>query len=345
MSPGPTSRLLCSSKGEYLRNAGSGMNLRILRLTSALILSSIAPLAAGCAGTRRADLHQTLRQNERPNPEGEPRILAAYQPWFGRPGHINVGYSSQDRAVLVQQVTEAENLGISGFVVNWYGASHPFEDHAYSLLQDVAAANDFSVSIMYDENADDPAHTTEDTINDLNYANERYISAGQGAKAYLRYNGRPVIFVFPKGGHTDWARVREAVKAWSEPPLLLYKDIDAATASNFDGFYAWVHPGRGGWAADGSNWGQSYLEHFYSEMTARYPDKLAVGAAWPGFDDRRASWGRNRRMNTRCGKTFADSLRLFRRYYNDQHPLPFLLIVTWNDYEEGTAIERGLGKC
>jgi hypothetical protein len=36
---------------------------------------------------------------------------------------------------------------------------------------------------------------------------------------------------------------------------------------------------------------------------------------------------------------------VFRRYYNDSHPLPFLLIVTWNDYEEGTAIERGIPHC
>jgi len=50
-------------------------------------------------------------------------------------------------------------------------------------------------------------------------------------------------------------------------------------------------------------------------------------------------------MNPRCGRTFEDSLRLFRRYYNDEHPLPFLLIVTWNDYEEGTAIERGMVGC
>ena len=47
-------------------------------------------------------------------------------------------------------------------------------------------------------------------------------------------------------------------------------------------------------------------------------------------------------MDARCGKTFADSLRLFRRYYDRERPLPFLMIVTWNDYEEGTAIERGL---
>jgi hypothetical protein len=50
-------------------------------------------------------------------------------------------------------------------------------------------------------------------------------------------------------------------------------------------------------------------------------------------------------MDTRCGRTFEDSLRVFRRYYSDRNPLPFLLIETWNDYEEGTAIERGLDTC
>jgi hypothetical protein len=321
------------------------MSGKVLFIIAVSIVTVVVLTTGGCASAKRADLHQTLLHNEFQNPYSTPRMLAAYQPWFGRPGHINVGYSSQDRAVLERQVAEAKNLGISGVVVNWYGASHPFEDRAYSLLQDVAADNDFSVAIMYDENADDPGHTTEDTINDLNYAYERYIGAGRGANAYLRYDRRPVIFIFPKGGHTDWRSVRQTVNSWPQPPLMLYKDVDPRVVNDFDGFYAWVHPGRGGWAPDGSNWGQGYLEHFYSEMTAQYPDKIAVGAAWPGFDDRRASWSRNRRMNTRCGKTLADSLRMFRRYYNDQRPLPFMLIVTWNDYEEGTAIERGVGKC
>jgi hypothetical protein len=36
---------------------------------------------------------------------------------------------------------------------------------------------------------------------------------------------------------------------------------------------------------------------------------------------------------------------MYRRYYDDSHPLPFLMIATWNDYEEGTAIEQGLASC
>jgi hypothetical protein len=80
-------------------------------------------------------------------------------------------------------------------------------------------------------------------------------------------------------------------------------------------------------------------------MSSQFPNKIAVGAAWPGFNDTRASWSQNRHMSDRCGRTFEESVRLFRRYYNDSRQLPFLMIVTWNDYEEGTAIEHGLNAC
>jgi len=304
-------------------------------------LVAVLCLIAGCA--QRRDIAQTLRVNL--SPRGTPQILAAYQPWFGKPNHLNVGYSSQDPRVLAEQIEKAKNLGITGFVVNWYGRRDPFEDESYRRLQEVASQHDFSAALMYDE-SEDQQHSTDDAIRDLQYAYQNYIGPMAPTHgAYLSYDGRPLIFVFPKGGRTDWRKVRAAVNDWAAPPLLIYEDINQRELNNVDGFFAWVHPGRQGWSSDGSNWGRQYLDNFYSKMSSQYPDKLAVGAAWPGFNDRHASWSRNRYMNPRCGRTFEDSLRLFRRYYNDEHPLPFLLIVTWNDYEEGTAIERGMVGC
>jgi hypothetical protein len=278
-----------------------------------------------------------------------PVVLAAYQPWFGAAGHIDVGYSSQDRTVLERQIRDAERRGITGFVVNWYGREHSFENSSYALLQKVAAehGNGFKVALMYDEGSSDPAYATEATLDDLNYAFHRYIAGNSevNSSAYLRYNGQPVIFVFPKEGATDWGRVRQTVNQWPERPLLIYKDPDPRWANDFDGFYAWVQPGSAGWQRDGSNWGEQYLEHFYSTMTQSYPQKLAVGGAWPGFDDSRASWSRNRRMDARCGRTLEDSLQLYHRYYDTARPLPFLLIETWNDYEEGTNVEGKQRGC
>ncbi len=318
--------------------------LKALTLT-ALIALCAAGLGCSSKTGPKADFNQTLRQNFQV-PSNAPSLLAAYQPWFGRPGHINVGYNSQDPALQQKQIIQAKALGIEAFVVNWYGAHHQFEDRAYATLQQSAAENSFQTAIMYDEDTQDPENSTGIVIDDLQYAYDHYIGPKAPTRsAYLRFNGHPMIFVFPKGTFTDWNRVRQAVNSWDEQPLLIYKDINKRWANAFDGFYAWVNPGKPGWQGNGSNWGEDYLKTFYLRMNNEFPNKLAIGAAWPGFNDSRASWSRNRKMDPRCGRTFDESLRVFRRYYTPDHPLPFLMIDTWNDYEEGTAIEPGIANC
>ncbi|MBV9437198.1 MAG: hypothetical protein JOZ44_14160 [Acidobacteria bacterium] len=317
---------------------------KILRAFFVLCSFSLLLLIAGCAA-KKPDLSRALH-SEVSAPDGSPQIIAAYQPWFGRSGHMNVGYSSQDTAVLTQQVEHAKDLNIKAFVVNWYGPSHDFEDHSYALLQKVAAEHDFKTAIMYDESVDDPTQSTQQAIADLQYAYDHYIGpkASAPSNAYLTYDGRPMVFIFPKSGKTDWKQVKQALGGWEQPPELIYEDQDPRDWGAFDGYYAWVSPGKKGWARDGSNWGRSYLEDFYSRLS-KEPNKIAVGAAWPGFDDSKAEWGQGRKIDYRCGKTLEDSLNLYRRYFPADHPLPFLMIVTWNDYEEGTAIERGLASC
>ncbi len=308
-----------------------------------------ALLIASSACAAKRDYRETLaQQNHFQGPSEAPMMVAAYQPWFGRPNHINVGYNSQDPNRVRKQIVEAKNLGIEAFIVNWYGPRHPFEEQAYTVVQ--KAANEdgaFKVAIMYDEDDSDPGDSTEAVLVDLQYAYDRYISSHAQVPntSYLRLNGRPVIFIFPKGPNTDWKRVRQTVQSWEDPPLLIMKDINEKWKDAFDGFYAWVQPGKKGWQPDGSNWGRDYLEDFYQRMNTEFPNKLTVGAAWPGFNDTRASWSRNRKMDAKCGKTFEESLRVFRRYYDNRKQLPMLMIETWNDYEEGTAIEAGYATC
>ncbi len=313
--------------------------MRSLLLPSLLLLTLLSLGAlTGCehAGGRRSF----------PPAQGGPAVLAISQPWFGEPDHIKVGYSSQDRGVVERQIEQARSLGIESFVADWYGPDKSFMDRAYALMQNVAAEEGFHVALLYDETSDGE-HATDTTVADLQYAYQHYIGpqAGPSRSAYLTYDGRPVIFIFPKSHKTDWVRVRHDLSSWEQPPILIYEYAEHLNAAPFDGLYAWVQPGSGGWARDGSHWGGDYLESFYARMTSEYPDKIAVGAAWPQFDDSKASWSQNRHIGARCGQTFAQTLRAFRRYYNDRDPLPFLLIETWNDYEEGTAIEPGVNTC
>ena len=316
--------------------------MRGLRLGLLLLIVAASFIPSGC---NRANVREVMQKNL-PDPGGYPKLLADYQPWFGDPGHIKVGYNSQDPAVLRKQIEQAKNMGIYAFAVDWYGDRHPFLDRSYALLQQTASQMQFHVALMYDETEEDTGHATEDALEAMDKAYKSYIGPdAPGRNAYLTYQGRPVIFIFPKRGNTDWRRVREQVNAWESPPWLIYKDDPPAQyAKDFDGQYAWVHPSHG-WAQDGSDWGEKYLEDFYVKMKTKYPEQIAVGGAWPGFNDSKASWGLNRKMDERCGKTFDDTLRMYRRYYDESHPLPFVMIATWNDYEEGTAIEQGLAAC
>jgi hypothetical protein len=316
--------------------------MRFLRTQWQFLAGVLALLAS--IGCHTSDLHRALKENVNPA-QGGPVVLAVYEPWFGDSDHIDVGYSSHDRVVLAKQVEQAQNLGIAAFVVDWYAQRKPFLDTTFALLQQTAAEKNFKVALMYDEPEDSGDPTTA-AITALDYAYNKYIGpTAPNRSAYLTYEGRPVIFIWPRSKQTDWRQVRHHVEGWQANPILLMEDGGMRYADVLDGFYAWVQPGEHGWAADGSNWGRAYLESFYKKMKEKYPDKIAVGAAWPGFNDRQASWSLNRYMDPRCGKTFEESLRVFRQYYTNSDPLPFLLVVTWNDYEEGTAIERGFSNC
>ena len=281
-------------------------------------------------------------------PSSSPRLLAVYMPWFGDHVHMDVGYDSYDPGVLRKQIQQARHMGISAFVVDWYGERQPFSDHNFGLLEEAADESHFQVALLYNESEDEDAEATDQTLAAMDKAYKDYIGPQAAHRsAYLNFQGHPVIFIFPKQGHVDWNRIVERCRGWESTPLFFYKDSPPAKYSaDFAGLYAWVQPGQKGWTPDGSNWGEQYLDDFYKNMRNKHPDKIAIGAAWPGFDDSAAKWGLNRHMQSRCGQTLEDTLHLYTRYFDEAHRLPFVMIETWNDYEEGTAVERlSFAKC
>ena len=311
----------------------------LVRLSTALL--AFLFFFHGCSSPTASQPLQLKYRAAGPSPE----ILALYEPWFGHPSHITIDYSSHDPSVIQRQIKQAKSMGISAFVVDWYGDREPFNDRTYALMQEAAEKNKFHVAMMYDEsNNDDDA--TDEAIADFTMFHETYLaSSAVGHQAYLTYQGRPVIFIFPKGGHTDWNRVRSVVEKWNPAPFLIQENLPGADAAAFDGFYAWINPGAQGFKPDGSNWGQSYLDDFYRTMASKYPDKMIVEGAWSNFDDSKASWGLNRHIDPRCGQTLSDTFNYWSRNFPKDQVPPFLMIETWNDYEEGTAIEKGISTC
>jgi hypothetical protein len=312
-----------------------------MSISAKIAILTLLLLPHGCFGPGSSHMMQLKHKATGNSPE----TIALYEAWFGHPKHISVGYSSHDPAAIDGQIRQAKAMGISAFVVDWYGDREPFIDRSYALLQMRAANSKFQVAMMYDE-ADEEDGATDEAVADFTMFHDTYLSSkGPGHQAYLTYEGRPVIFIFPKGRHTDWNRVRTLVNKWSPPPLLIYESLPGPYADAFDGFYAWINPGEKGWAADGNNWGEQYLSNFYQTMESKYSDKIIVGGAWAQFDDGKASWGLNRHMSARCGQTYTDTFNFWHKYFLPDDPPPFIMIETWNDHEEGTAIEGGIPNC
>src|SRR5580698_2447174 len=299
----------------------------------ALLLSL---LVSGCA--RPVHLQYTAAGSA-------PELMAVYEGWFGLPSHISIGYSSHDPAKVQQQIEDAKRLGISAFLMDWYGDREPYIDQSYALLQATAAKNGFHVAMMYDE-TNLEVGAADEAIADLTAFRNKYLAPdAPGHEAYLTYRGRPVIFVFPHGDYTNWDQVRAALNQWKPAPFLIQENLPGKYPSAFDGFYAWVHPGAKGWSPSGANWGEDYLSDFYGTMGTDHPDKIIVGGAWSQFDDHRASWGLNRHISARCGQSLRDTLTLWRKFFPANQVIPFVLVDTWNDYEEGTDIEPGIPAC
>src|SRR5690348_5939445 len=112
----------------------------------------------GCQGT-------SARRSSHPaDMNSWPMLIADYQPWFGDHNHIDVGYNSQDPAVLQRQIDQAKSMGIGAFIVDWYGDRQPFLDKSYALLQKLASQDGFKVALMYDETQFDTEPATQDAI-------------------------------------------------------------------------------------------------------------------------------------------------------------------------------------
>lgn len=320
----------------------------LLLLVRLMLPSPPETRAVGFIGAPSAD-HLAVK-TIKPACATDATVLAEYQAWHGLPSHLQPPpYTSTDPGVIRGHIRAAQEQCIDGFVVDWYGPSdgmpndedRAFIDQAFDELLKQAKTYDFKVAIMYDEGtlAGAAPPTTTRVISDLLYASKYFTSP-----AYLMMNGHPALFIFPYDlydSYINWQSIREQLPV---TVTLLDKDPDPANPAHddlFDGFYAWVQPTAGQWEADGEEWGEGYLGWFYATMAnPPYTDKITVGGVWPGFDDTLASWGSGRYMWRRCGQTWYDTWRLFK----ESGP-PYVMIDTWNDFEEGSDIENGIGEC
>jgi hypothetical protein len=263
------------------------------------------------------------------------KIYAHYMPWFGVAYHMNVGYSTNDPNQSARTVNDMISRGIQGVMIDWYGPNAAHEDASTeSMLRAAEQHPGFGFAIMVDAGGI-KGNPTSGVINALNYAWQKYEQSGN----YMRIQGRPVVFYFGvESMGVDWNSVRANI---SGNPIFIFENNNGFSAGYSDGAFAWANGFNGDHS--GGNWGQPYLNGYYA--TARGSEKVTFGGTWKGFNDGMAGWGQNRVLGQNCGQTWLNTFAEIGRHYSSGSQLANLQLVTWNDYEEGTAIEMGIENC
>jgi len=286
----------------------------------------------------QVDIHKLLYAGE------STKVYAHYLGWWGPGGgHINNGTNSATLAQAHSTVTDMMNRGIDGLIIDWYGAGNTHIDQASKYIKQDAETRGgkFTFAIMEDQGAvrtcayTTGCNVTQAVINDFNYINSTYASS----PAYMRVNGRPLIFTFDTENlpNINWTTVMASVQG---NPMIILRNDQGFRISFTSGSYSWVSINT----SNPNDWGQNYLNDFYATSRS-YPNELVLAGVWKGFNDLLASWSADRIVNQNCGQTWMSTFAEMNKYFSATDQPSAVQLVTWNDYEEGTEIETGIDNC
>lgn len=271
-------------------------------------------------------------------------VLAHYTPWWGAyPRGVNVGYNSGDPAQAQRTFDSMSQRGLDGVIIDWYGKSpQQIDANWQASLPAFAQHPTMKFSIMFDHGISltpcSGCDLTATLIDDLNYVAQHYFSNPQ----YLTRNGHPVVseFAMETAGTVDWA----AVQAAHPEVYWLHQHEEGYATQDSAGGYAWVDaPVRTTPLPQTAD--LTRLTSFNS-FAAAQPTLTAISGGWKGFDDTLASWANpNHYVPQQCGETWLSTFANANAHFSTANQLPYLQLVTWNDYEEGSALESGIASC
>lgn len=272
-------------------------------------------------------------------------------------------YTLSDDDVIEYHILTALMAGIDGFIINLNPSSNYQKtittdvlDKINTLKSSYTQLNDFKVIISYDNNSADPTDI-------VNYFTSVYNDI------YNNVSYEPLIF-------RDETNNKQVLITWSESdPSLYYSTANTIWGANgiqllvrnsvnfdiSDGNSQWVN-GFSTPANENSNWGESYFNDFewivsrQSSFGLSDPlneNKVMMGMAYPGFDDGNVPsfWnGGNHRLIKRdvtAGETMSLTWDRQINYVvngtggTSAVENPWIQLITWNDWPEGTSIEPG----
>lgn len=280
------------------------------------------------SGTGKWGQHWTMaNQNPDVITNGRRQIASHYYPMTGP-------YASSDRDIIDYQLLLMKYAGIDGIIADWNGTHNVYDyplikrntDTLFSRMPGVG----LQFSICYEDaslvNVQKVAGTAMVTAakQDMAYLQSQYFKSSK----YITINNQPLLLCFgPQGlkSASDWQQAFADLPTKPRLLSLLYQgDVTGASGS---GEFFWVG------ATD-----PAPINDFYNNRSKTLA--TAFAGAYPGFHDfyKEGGWGNNLFLIPNNGTaTLQNTLNLAKN-----SKLPYLQLITWNDYGEGTIIEPTL---
>ncbi len=270
---------------------------------------------------------------------GEHLVLAFYYAWYDEttwtlplPDKPSTPYRSADPATIARHVEEAQAAGIDALVLDWYGpqeANNQTETNM-RLLLDAAAAHGTRAALTVDI-----AGPFINTVDDLRAALLAVRDRHAAHPAYLRVEGRPVLFFWREQSFPveTWAALRQEIDP-DHAMLWIAEGLDTDYLQVFDGLYLYSVA----WSADPApvlvRWGNEVRSWSAAHGLFRY----WVATVMPGYDDRvtgRAdAFVRPRAEGAYYRETWRGAM---------ESGADWVVLTSFNEWMEGTQIEPSVG--
>jgi uncharacterized protein YraI len=265
-----------------------------------------------------------------------PPVLAFYYAWYDQntwtsgqsadaPAEF---YNSADRATIERHVAQAQGAGIDAFVQSWYGpqeVNNQTETNFRTLL-DVAQATGFKAAV--------DVETTGPFFGDtgaVTQALETLLGTHAQHPAYLRYQGKPVIFFWRQERFSvdEWINIRNQVDP-AHNSYWIAEGVDIAYQEVFDGHHLYSVAWAASPADQLAKWGNRIRAYEAENQTER----LWVATVMPGYDDTHLPRDNAFAVPRRNGDYYRETWRGAVASQPDM-----LIITSFNEWPEGTHIE------